>query len=288
VLDLATSKVTELGMFADPLWEADGKHLRATLLRTTGEERRAPGVQWTSLRARWDRESGANTIEGRGSAQIPAPLGAAVAWSEEQRSTIARSHCRVLLVPWGGVAHSVQGEFCMGIADDRGVRWSPDGRWLAFPHPGPVAGQRKPGEFFVDVVGIEGGRYPALSALYAQTRPEQLAIATAPGSVWFDWSPSGRFLAMQDGASDLRVYDFEAQGMAFLGKGQRPMWSPGGVYLLILAAGQGAATNGIPPSQDADVSSLEAFVLSGVAPTARIDLGLVRDARWLPAQACEK
>jgi len=288
VLDLATGRVTELGMFADPLWEADGKHLRTTLLRTASEEHQAPGVQWTSLRARWDRESGANTLVGRGSAQIPAPLGTAVAWSEEQRSTIARSHCRLLLAPWGGVAHSVQGEFCMGIADDRGVRWSPDGRWLAFPHPGPVPGQRNLGGSFVDVVRVEGGRYPALSALHARTRPEQLAIATAPGSVWFDWSPSGRFLAMHDGASDLRVYDFEAHGLAFLGKGQRPMWSPYGAYLLILAAGQGAATNGILPGQDADVSALEAFVLSGVAPTARIDLGLVRDARWLPAQACEK
>ena len=142
-----------------------------------------------------------------------------------------------------------------------------DGRWLAFPHPGRLPGQRQPGGFIVDVVGVEGGRYPALSALHARSRPEQLAIATAPGSVWFDWSPSGRFLALHDGASDLRVYDFETHGIAGLGKGQRPMWSPGGAYLLILAAGQ-------------------AVVLSGVAEAARIDLGPVRDARWLPAQAC--
>jgi len=87
------------------------------------------------------------------------------------------------------------------------------------------------------------------------------------------------------------VYDFEAHGTASLGKGQRPMWSPGGAYLLILAAGPVAATNGIAPSQpnqDAEGSAQEAFVLAGVAPAARIDLGLVRDARWLPAQACEK
>ena len=169
----------------------------------------------------------------------------------------------------------------MGMADDRGVRWSPDGRWLAFPHPGPIPGQRELGSFFVDVVGIEGGRYPALSALQARAHPDQLAIATAPGSVWFDWSPSGRFLALHDGLSDLRVYDFEAQGMVFLGKGQRPMWSAGGSYLLVLAAGQ------VPRSQDAADPILEAFVLLGAAPAVRIDLGLVRDARWLPAQACE-
>ena len=95
---------------------------------------------------------------------------------------------------------------------------------------------------------------------------------------------------MQDGASDLYVYDFEAYGTAVLGKGQRPMWSPGGAYLLVQAAGQVTVTNGIAPSQrsqDAEGSALEAFVLPGSAPAARIDLGLVRDARWLPAQVCD-
>jgi hypothetical protein len=151
------------------------------------------------------------------------------------------------------------------------MRWSPDGRWLAFPHPGPIPGQRERGGFFVDVVSVEGGRYLALSALHDRTRPDQLAIVLAPGMVWFDWSPSGRFLAMNDGASELRVYDFEAPGIAFLGQGQKPMWSPGGGYLLVLSDGQGPA-----------------FVLPGVAPAARIDLGSVRDARWLPAQACDR
>ena len=290
VLELATGNVIELGAFADPLWAADGKHLRATRLRPASEERRAPARHWTSLRASWERESGTVTMDGPGSAQIPAPVGEAVAWSEEQRSTVAPKQCTVFLGRWGGVRHSIVGRFCMGIADDRAARWSPDGRWLAFPHPGPIPGQGKPEGFFVDVVGVEGGRYPALSALRARAHPEQLAIATAPGAVWFDWSPSGRFLALHDGMSDLRVYDFETQGTAFLGKGQRPMWSPGGSYLLVLAAGQVAAIDGISPSrrsQNAEDSGLKAFVLPGVAPAARIDLGPVRDARWLPAQACE-
>jgi len=290
VLEMATGKVTELGALADPLWEADGKHLRATRLRTAGEERGASTVRWTSLRVRWDRESNVATPVGPGSAQIPAPVGGAVAWTERQRSMVRPSQCTVLLNRWGGVRHSIVGKFCMGIADERAVRWSPDGRWLAFPHPGPVPGRRKLAGFFVDVVGAEGGRYPALSALHALVRPEQLAIATDPGSVWFDWSPSGRFLALQDGASDLYVYDFEAHDIAFVGKGQRPTWSPGGTYLSILAAGPAVAKNGIAPSQrsqDAEGHALAAFVLPGVAPAARIDLGLVRDARWLPPQACE-
>lgn len=290
VLELSTGEVTKLGALEDPLWEAGGKYLLATRSRTASEDGRVPDAHWTSLRVRWERESGTVTVDGPGSAQIPAPVGDAVAWTEEQRSTVARKQCAVLLSRRGGVRHSIVGRFCMGIADDRAARWSPDGRWLAFPHPGPVAGQGKPGGFFVDVVGVQGGRYPALSALRARARPEQLAIATAPGEVWFDWSPSGRFLASHDGMTDLRVYDFETKGTAFLGKGQRPMWSPGGSYLLVLAAGQAAAIDGISPSQrlqDAEASALEASALLGVAPAARIDLGPVRDARWLPAQACE-
>jgi hypothetical protein len=290
VFELATGKLTELGALVDPLWEFDGKHLCATRLRTASEEHGAQAAPWTSLRVRWDRDSGNVTVAGPGSAQIPAPVGAAVAWSERQRGTMAPSQCVVRISRRGGVPHSIVGRFCLGIADDRSVRWSPDGRWLAFPHPGPVPGQPQPGGFFVDVVGVEGGRYPALSALHARAHPEQLAIVTAPGSVWFDWSPSGRLLALQDGANDLRVYDFEAYGTVLLGKGQRPMWSPGGAYLLIQAAGQVTATNGIPPrqrSQDGEGSAVEAFVLPGSAPSARIDLGLVRDARWLPAQVCD-
>jgi hypothetical protein len=278
VLDIATGNVTELDAFENPLWEADGKHLRATHLRPASGNHPTPDARWISLRARWDRESGTSTIEGRGSAQIPAPVGGAVAWSEEQRHTSALPQCTIFLNRWGGVRHAIVGRFCMGIADDRSVRWSPNGHWLAFPHPGPVPGLGKPGGAFVDVVSVEGGRYPALSAVYSHARPDQIAIVADPGSVWFDWSASGRFLAAHDGASDLRVYDFEAHGIALLGKGQKPMWSPQGAYLLILAAG----------SAEANGAAVEAFVLSGVAPTAKISLGLVRDARWLPAQACEQ
>ena len=97
----------------------------------------------------------------------------------------------------------------------------------------------------------------------------------------------GRFLAMNDGASELRVYDFEAPGIAFLGQGQKPMWSPGGGYLLVLSAGQGTTT-GVAPTENAKDIETEAFVLPSVAPAARIDLGSVRDARWLPAQACDR
>jgi hypothetical protein len=290
VLELGTGKVTELGALADPLWEADGRHLRATRWRTASEEGREKAPQWTSLRVCWDRESGTTSSDGPGTAQVPAPVGEAVAWTEEQRTAIAASQCTVLLSRRGGVRHSVEGRFCRGIADDREVRWAPDGRWLAFPHSGRLPDQRHAG-VFVNVVGVEGGRYPALIALQAKARPEQLTIATAPGSVWFDWSPTGRFLALHDGAGDLRVYDFEVRGVAALGKGQKPMWSPGGAYLLILAAGPAPAPGGGPRSLrtlEVTGSASAATVLTGSDPAARIGLGPVRDARWLPAQACER
>jgi hypothetical protein len=139
-----------------------------------------------------------------------------------------------------------------------------------------------PGGEFIDVVGIEGGRYPALSALsvaQARARPGQPALVTGPGSVWFDWSPSQRFLAIQDGAGALSIGDFQAGGIAFLGQGERPMWSPGGAYLLALVPGPQAPRNR---------SATEALVLTGVAPSERIDLGAARDGRWLPACACDE
>lgn len=273
VLDVPTGTVRELGPLVDPLWEPDGKYLRATRLRTPAEEK--SGVPWISLRVRWERESGVATVHGRGSAQVPAPVGDGLAWTEDQRGTDGPGHCAVFLKRRGGVPHSIVGAFCRGVADDRSARWSSDGRWLAFAHPGPIPGGRGTRGFFVDVVGMEGGRAPLLSELQARATAEQLVIATAPQEPWFDWSPSGRFLAFHDGAADLRVYDFEAAGIARLGKGQRPTWSAGGGYILVFSA-----TN----SGQSDLA--EGFVLPGVSTKTRISLGRVRDARWLPAQAC--
>jgi hypothetical protein len=288
VYDLSTGRTTELGSVVDPLWEADGQHLRATRLLPGTSDHGTSYAHATSLRVRWDRTSGGVSVEGRGSAQIPAPLGEAVAWSAAQRGDRAPDQCSVFLRPQGGVRHSTVGAFCVGIADERGVRWSPDGRWLAFLHPGlPGHLPRERGQFFLDIVGVEGGRSPALSALYAKTADER-ATSVAGGSLWIDWSPSGRLLAMSDGADDVRVYDFETPGMILWGKGQRPMWSPGGAYLLLmlqpdLAGEKHVATQshrlGESPTQSA-------FVLHGPAPTERMDLGVVREARWLPVAMC--
>lgn len=262
VFELGTDKLIALSGLVDALWEADGRHLRATELREDGE--RTQRGHWRSVRVRWERESGTTTVEGPGSAQLPAPVGSTVAWTEEQRAASPPSQCAVFLSPRGGVKHAVVGSFCAGIADDRGVRWSPDGRWLAFAHPEQGAAQR--GRVFVDVVSADGGRYPALSGLAARLRPDALVLPHGL-AMWFDWSPSGRFLAFDNGAGDLRVYDFEMHGMAALGKGARPTWSPGGAYLLV-------------------AENEAAVVLSGAGPQQRINLGAIRDARWLPAQAC--
>jgi dipeptidyl aminopeptidase/acylaminoacyl peptidase len=262
VLDIGSGKLTALGPLADLRWEADGKHLRATEIRADREPRKLGHSR--SFRVRWERESGTMTVDGPGSAQIPAPLGSTVAWTEANRAATPSRQCTVFLARTGGVRHSTVGRFCAGIADDRSVRWSPDGRWLAFPHPEP--GRDNSERVVVDVVSPDGGRYPALAALVARARPNQLTFPASP-AMWFDWSPSGRFLAFDDGTGELHVYDFEAHGVASLGKGSSPTWSPGGAYLLI-------------------VENDAVTVLVGSGSTDRIQLGRGRDARWLPPQAC--
>jgi hypothetical protein len=81
-------------------------------------------------------------------------------------------------------------------------------------------------------------------------------------------------VAVQDGAGDLRLYDFEAQGIAVLGKGEKPQWSPGGAYLMMASDGPDGTSH--------------VFVLTGTAATSRIDLGPGRDARWLPFNVCDR
>jgi hypothetical protein len=260
VLDLNSGTLEHLGGLTDPLWEPDSQHLRATMLRYDGER------QATSLRARWTRQTGAIDIAGVGSAQIPSPVGGAVAWSEAQPGE-PRARCSVFLNARGGVKHSVLGRFCMGMADERGVRWSSDGYWLAFLHPA----QRESESAFIDVVSPDGGRSSALSALRARSQPADLAVASGPGPVWFDWSPSGRLLTVSDGVGELRVYDFETQTIMALGQGRGPAWSPGGTYLSILAGGDATNTS---------------FVLTGPRIGERIALGQARESRWLPAEAC--
>jgi dipeptidyl aminopeptidase/acylaminoacyl peptidase len=269
VLELTSGKTMEIAGLADPRWEADGAHIRGTLLQKAADG----SVRW--LRARWDRQSEATALVGPGSAQIPAPKGTAVAWSPDQPSENPSSSCIVRLGPPGAVQvpHKVQGAFCKGAADDRSVRWSPDGQWLAFAHPGPVPGAEDPSKSFLDVVAIAGGRSQTLTSLHHRMGPAASEIAVAPNPVWLDWSPSQRFLAITDGAGDLRVYDFEIQGIAALGKADRPQWSPNGSYLLILGPGEDGAPR--------------AFVLKGATSSARIDLGPARDVRWIPAQVCD-
>lgn len=266
VLEIATDQVSVLDGMTDALWEADGEHLRATEVH---DDDPAEPSHSKSLRVRWDRKSGATTPEGPGSAQLPAPIGSAVAWTEQQRGAPAPDRCAVFLTPRGGVKHAVVGRFCAGIADDRGLRWSPDGRWLAFAHPEP--GAQPQGRAFVDVVSADGGRYPSLPKLAATVAPDRQPSAQGT-AMWFDWSPSGRLLAFNDGTGDVRVYDFETRASASLGKARSPTWSPGGQYLLVAS----------PP----EATEPEAFVVSGTDASEKTSLGAIRDARWLPAQAC--
>jgi hypothetical protein len=99
-----------------------------------------------------------------------------------------------------------------------------------------------------------------------------------------DWSPSQQFLAVQDRAGDVSIYDFENREVRRLGPGLRPLWSPGGSYLL-------AMSKDPAQSQPNDVSiagAMQAFVFSMAKPGTKIALGSARAARWLPSDACRQ
>jgi hypothetical protein len=178
----------------------------------------------------------------------------------------------------------VTGAFCEGIADDRGLRWSPDGAWLAITSPAQRSHQDGSGGQILDVVGTAGGRDPRLSALIAKLGSQAETLGAGAAGVWMDWSPSQRFLAVQDRAGELSVYDFDSREVRRLGPGLRPLWSPGGSYLLAMSK---EAAQPQPSGVWVDVAR-QGFVFSMANPGTKIALGPARAARWLPPDACRR
>jgi hypothetical protein len=125
-----------------------------------------------------------------------------------------------------------------------------------------------------------------MAAILTQGNPGQTDIAAREGAPWMDWSLSNRQLAVQDGAGDVRVYDLEGHTVSYLGKGEKPTWSPGGGYLHILASGPKPAGDAALANRRGDGLAMEALVLPGGSRAAMVSLGSVRDTRWLPAEAC--
>jgi dipeptidyl aminopeptidase/acylaminoacyl peptidase len=104
---------------------------------------------------------------------------------------------------------------------DRGVRWSPDGRWLAITYKG--SGQ----DWETFIVPVEGGE------------PHLIAQAGAPMHARHPcWSPDGKrvaFAANPDQYFDIGIYEPGSDRIAWVTEGEgdkkNPAWSPDGRQL---------------------------------------------------------
>jgi hypothetical protein len=279
--DLVSGNVGEVGDFADPRWEADGRHVRATQLLTRLREQRGQvRARISANRIRYDRNSKSATVVGPGSSQVPAPRGNAVVLSDEPEVSGLTERCSGRLEDGVGGTFAVAGTFCQGWADERELRWSPDGRYLAFPAfpstPENVMGTDH--GLFIDIVSVSGERHPALPALLAQRQhdPAEQTRTSARRFTWLDWAPSAERLAVEDSDNEVWLYDLVQLNVAKVVQGRQPVWSPGGDYLVLLSP---QATHDQPR---------EAMVLVRGSAGSKISLGVVRDVHWLAPGTCGK
>ena len=274
VLDLTNGNLQTLGEYSDPRWESDGDHVRATgLHKKLVDLRPHMTARWLSTRIRWDRTTRSVTTLGPGNAQIPAPHGTAMVWSNATELSPFSDRCPLSLAEGGQPDHPTLGRFCQGGIDDRAIRWSPDGHWVAFSSL-PESTPNLPGldaQVFLDVLAPSGEHHPAISALTSQQSSQPTAEFP-----WIDWSPSQRQLVVQGGDETIELYDLGSQTLSSLGQGRFPTWSPRGQYVLALTTSK---------KQDGE-ATLDAFALSGPSFTTRTPLGKVRDARWINSAAC--
>jgi dipeptidyl aminopeptidase/acylaminoacyl peptidase len=178
---------------------------------------------------------------------------------------------------------------CLGVADDHAVRFSPDGRWLAFasfdgevPADGTLlvgSGQNDP-PMFLRIVGPSGQTHPAAEDLRRGDIEGLGARVAAPalqraGFRWLDWASTKAAIAAQRADGSLWIYDLNTGKRRALGSGRSPTFDPGGDHLLVMSA----------ESDKADAAG-EASVIHLESAGDRENLGLVRDARWLPPNAC--
>ena len=182
LVDLRSGAVTTAGELVDPRWEAGGKSVLATRLDPKLEDApRSVNLRWGVSRIRWDRRSRTASILGQGDAQIPAPVSDAIAWRDAaERPPLPGSptgdRCALTVGGAGGThAFPVEGRLCLGSADDRSVRFSPDGQWLAFasfdglvPASGvvPVGDWKSDPPMFLRIVSPLGIAHPLLRPVY--------------------------------------------------------------------------------------------------------------------------
>lgn len=293
VVDLSTGAVTTIGGLADPRWEAEGKAVLATKLdRQLEETPRAPRVHSRVSRVRWERRSGSTSVLGQGDAQIPSPRSDAIAWRDaaerpEMPAYPAGDRC-ALKVGTASAAHefSVEGPLCLGSADDRSIRFSPDGKWLAFssfdgPVPRgtvPVGDGRSDPPMFLRIVSPAGGVHPAAERVRVlDIEARQVAKKVDPASMrrgyrWLDWSPASTAIAAEDSDGAILIFDLAAGTRTLAGKGRAPTYDEQGEHVLV-----------IMPTGTGE----EAVVIHREAGDKRESLGRVRDARWLARSACD-
>lgn len=294
MMDLHNGAVTTIGRLSDPRWEAGGKSVLATRVDRQLEERKnALRVRWRVSRVRWDRRSGITTALGQGDAQIPSPRADAIAWRDAaERPTMpsypAGDRCAVTLGAAGGThTFAVEGRICLGSADDRSIRFSPDGKWLAFSSfdgpvpdgPVPVNDGKSDPPMFLRIVSASGVEHPAaervrVNDIQARSRTKNVDPASMrAGYRWLDWSPTSTALVAEDADGTIAIFDLTAGTRTAAGPGRAPTFDESGEHVL----GMGRSESG----------EVTAFVIHREARDVRDGLGHVRDAQWLGPSACE-
>jgi hypothetical protein len=293
VVDLRGGAVTMVGELVDPRWEVEGKSVLATRLDPKLED--APpsvNLRWGVSRVRWDRRSRTASILGQGDAQIPSPLSDAIAWRDAaERSPLpgspAGDRCALTVGGAGGThAFAVEGRLCLGYADDRSVRFSPDGRWLAFasfdgPAPTgavPAGDGKSDPPMFLRIVSPSGDAHPAAANVRARDievrgSAKNLDPASMRGGYrWLDWSPGSTAIVAEGPDGAIAIFDLTAGTRTPEGTGRTPTFDGRGEHLLVMTP-TGAGE--------------EALIIHREAADKRESLGRVRDARWLSTSACE-
>jgi hypothetical protein len=295
VVDLSSGAVTTVGELVDPRWEGDGKAVLATRLDPKLKDAlHSVRLRWGVSRVRWDRLSRIASILGQGDAQIPSPRADAIAWRDAaERPAMpaysAGDRC-ALTVGAGAATHTfpVEGRLCLGSADDRSVRFSPNGQWLAFgsfdgPVPAsgavPVGDGKSDPPMFLRLVSPSGGAHPAAASvrardLEARQSAKKLDVESMRGGYrWLDWSPAGTAIVAEGPDGAVSIFDLTTGTRSAAGAGRAPTFDGRGEHVLILTA-TGAGE--------------EAVIIHREAGDKRETLGRVRDARWLATGACEQ
>jgi hypothetical protein len=175
----------------------------------------------------------------------------------------------------------------LGFADDRAIRFSPDGRWLAFasfdgPVPAsgvvPVGDGKSDPPMFLRLVSPSGAAHPAAQSVRArdiEARQSEKKVGPASmrgGYRSLYWSPTSTAIVAEGPDGALSIFELTKGTRSAAGVGRAPTFDPRGEHVLVI---------GMTGSGE------EALVIHREVGDKRETLGRVRDARWLATSACE-